>query len=112
MSPAERADVIVGFSGLVGQTIRLLNFGPDEPFGGGVPAVDFEPADPTTTGQVMQFRVTLPLSGTDTSTPPDQLSLPTPPKRGHHRLGGSDQRNLRPLRMRAGSLAELVRIRE
>jgi hypothetical protein len=29
-----------------------------------------------------------------------------------HRLGGSDQRNLRPLRMRAGSLVELVRIRE
>jgi spore coat protein A, manganese oxidase len=82
MSPAERADVIVDFSGLAGQTIRLLNFGPDEPFGGGVPGIDFESADPATTGQVMQLRVMLPLSGTDTSTPPDQLSLLAPPKPG------------------------------
>jgi FtsP/CotA-like multicopper oxidase with cupredoxin domain len=35
MGPAERADVIVDFAGLAGQTVRLLNFGPDEPFGGG-----------------------------------------------------------------------------
>jgi spore coat protein A, manganese oxidase len=82
MSPAERADVIVDFSGLTGQRIRLLNFGPDEPFGGGEPGVDFVPADPATTGQVMEFRVELLLSGTDTSTPPDRLSLPAPPKPG------------------------------
>jgi FtsP/CotA-like multicopper oxidase with cupredoxin domain len=82
MSPAERADVIVDFSGLTDQRIRLLNFGPDEPFGGGIPGVDFVPADPATTGQVMEFRVELLLSGTDTSTPPDQLSLPAPPKPG------------------------------
>jgi bilirubin oxidase len=83
MGPAERADVIVDFTGMQGQTIRLLNFGPDEPFGGGVPGVDFDPANPETTGQVMEFRVTLPLSGEDTSTPPDQLgSLPAPPKPG------------------------------
>jgi spore coat protein A len=80
MSPAERADVIVDFSGLAGRTVRLLNFGPDEPFGGGVPGVDFPPADPATTGQVLEFRVTLPLSGTDTSTVPGQL--PAPPKPG------------------------------
>jgi spore coat protein A, manganese oxidase len=30
----------------------------------------------------MEFRLTLPLSGTDTSTPPDELSLPAPPKPG------------------------------
>ena len=24
----------------------LLNIGPDEPFGGGIPGVDFDPADP------------------------------------------------------------------
>jgi spore coat protein A len=82
MSPSERADVIVDFSGLAGQTIHLLNFGPDEPFGGGKPGKDFEPADPATTGQVMQFRVTLRLSGTDTSRPPENLSLPAPPKPG------------------------------
>jgi bilirubin oxidase len=82
MGPAERADVIVDFSGLAGQTVRLLNLGPDEPFGGGIPGVDFPPADPATTGQVLQFRVTRPLSGTDTSTPPGQLTLPAPPKPG------------------------------
>jgi spore coat protein A, manganese oxidase len=31
---------------------------------------------------VLQFRVTLPLSSTDTSTPPGQLHLPAPPKPG------------------------------
>jgi spore coat protein A, manganese oxidase len=82
MSPAERADVIVDFSGLAGRTVRLLNLAPDEPFGGGVPDRDFDAADPATTGQVLQFRVTLPLSGTDTSTPPGQLRLPAPPGPG------------------------------
>jgi bilirubin oxidase len=82
IAPAERADVIVDFTGLAGQTIRLLNFGPDEPFGGGEPDTDFDAADPATTGQVMEFRVTLPLTGTDTSTPPAQLDLPAPPKPG------------------------------
>jgi bilirubin oxidase len=83
VAPAERADVVVDFAGLEGQTIRLLNVGPDEPFGGGVPGVDFPPADPATTGKVMEIRVTLPLSGTDTSVPPDQLGLlPAPPKPG------------------------------
>jgi spore coat protein A len=82
IAPAERADVIVDFTGLAGQTIRLLNLGPDEPFGGGEPGTDFDAADPQTTGQVMEFRVTLPLTGTDTSTPPAQLDLPAPPKPG------------------------------
>ena len=55
MAPAERADVIVDFSNFApGDEIILLNLGPDEPFGG-LP-VD-APADPETTGQVMQFRV-------------------------------------------------------
>ena len=40
-----------------GDRVVLLNLGPDEPFGGGVPGVDFPPADPATTGQVMEFRV-------------------------------------------------------
>ena len=58
MAPAERADVIVDFPAFPpGTTINLLNVGPDEPFGGGIPGVDFDPADPDTTGQVMQFRV-------------------------------------------------------
>src|SRR4030095_5719766 len=38
MAPAERADIIVDFTGLpVGAEIFLINEGPDEPFGGGVP---------------------------------------------------------------------------
>jgi len=73
---AERSDVIVDFSNLpVGTTINLLNIGPDEPFGGGVPGVDFASADPATTGQVLQFRVVKRV-GSDTSTPPQQLNLP------------------------------------
>ena len=40
-----------------GTEILLQNLGPDEPFGGGEPGVDFDPADPDTTGQVMLFRV-------------------------------------------------------
>jgi len=58
MALAERADVIVDFRGLAnGTEIQLLNVGPDEPFGGGVPVADFAPADPATTGKVMRFVV-------------------------------------------------------
>jgi FtsP/CotA-like multicopper oxidase with cupredoxin domain len=58
MGPAERADVIVDFSNVpAGTEITLLNLGPDEPFGGGVPGTDFESADPATTGRVMKFIV-------------------------------------------------------
>jgi FtsP/CotA-like multicopper oxidase with cupredoxin domain len=76
MSPAERADVIVDFSSLApGTEIILQNIGPDEPFGGGLPGIDFLSADPDTTGQVMKFRV-VPLTAADTSTPPNLLGLP------------------------------------
>jgi spore coat protein A len=54
MGLAERADVIVDFRGLAnGTTIRMINTAPDAPFGG-FPDV---PADPGTTGQVMEFVV-------------------------------------------------------
>ncbi len=77
MGPAERADVIVDFSDVpAGTEIVLLNLGPDEPFAGGQPGVDFDPADPGTTGKVMKFRV-VKGKGADKSTPPDQLILPT-----------------------------------
>jgi FtsP/CotA-like multicopper oxidase with cupredoxin domain len=76
---AERADVIVDFTNVpVDTEIILRNLAPDSPFGGGVPGVDFDPADPETTGQVMQLRV-VPATGTDTSTPPSQLVLPAIP---------------------------------
>jgi spore coat protein A len=77
MGLAERADVIVDFSGAqVGAEFYLINEGPDEPFGGGVPGRDFLPADPLTTGQVMKLEV-VPLASTDTSIRPHQLNLPT-----------------------------------
>ncbi|MBI5602113.1 MAG: multicopper oxidase domain-containing protein [Deltaproteobacteria bacterium] len=54
MGLAERADVLVDFSGLPdGTRIRMINTAPDAPFGG-FPDV---PADPATTGQVMEFVV-------------------------------------------------------
>jgi FtsP/CotA-like multicopper oxidase with cupredoxin domain len=78
IAPAERADVIVDFTGLhAGTRLYLINEGPDEPFGGGVPGSDFAPANRKTTGQVMQFRVMPRLPGfADASTPVDELVLP------------------------------------
>ncbi len=75
LGPAERADVIVDFTNVpTGTEIILRNVGPDEPLGAGS-GVDFEPANPHTTGQVMRFHV-VPATGPDPSTPPDQLGLP------------------------------------
>ena len=82
IGPAERVDVIVDFSMFnVGAVINLLNVGPDEPFGGGTPGVDFDPADAGTTGQVMQFRVKAAM-GPDPSTRVAQLVLPAPEELG------------------------------
>jgi FtsP/CotA-like multicopper oxidase with cupredoxin domain len=75
MGPAERADVIVDFTQVPVGNYVLGNIGPDEPFGGGVPGVDFPVADPASTGQVMQFRV-VPALGVDQTTPPMFLKLP------------------------------------
>jgi FtsP/CotA-like multicopper oxidase with cupredoxin domain len=71
MGLAERADVIVDFSGLKpGTEIFLINEGPDEPFNGAL-----NPSDPATTGQVMKF-VVGPKASRDTTTPPSRLALP------------------------------------
>jgi FtsP/CotA-like multicopper oxidase with cupredoxin domain len=74
MGLAERMDVIVDFSALPAgtATVLLLNTAPDEPFGGFPAPV----ADPGTTGQVMEFRVT---GGavTDPTAAPQDLLLPT-----------------------------------
>jgi bilirubin oxidase len=76
LAPAERADVIVDFTGITpGTRLYFINEGPDEPFGGGEPGTDFEPADVRTTGQVMRFVVGT-LSSPDRSTRPSQLRLP------------------------------------
>jgi len=91
MALAERADVIVDFRGLAdGTQVLLTNLGPDEPFGGGIPGIDFDAADPDTTGQVMRFVVDSSLDGaspTDPSgatpaTDPEDLVLNTEPGLG------------------------------
>ncbi|GHJ44399.1 multicopper oxidase [Catellatospora sp. TT07R-123] len=72
LAPAERADLIVDFTGLVeGTELYLINEGPDKPFHGTQDPF----ADPQTTGQVMKFVVGR-LHGHDGSTPPDRLRLP------------------------------------
>jgi bilirubin oxidase len=82
MGLAERADVIIDFGAIASSlppgtdALYLVNVGPDEPFGGGVPVEDFASADPATTGQVMKF-VLVDLASTDTSTPPAALLLPS-----------------------------------
>jgi FtsP/CotA-like multicopper oxidase with cupredoxin domain len=75
MGLAERADLIVDFTNVPLGNHVLGNVGPDEPFGGGVPGVDFPVGDPATTGQVMEFRV-VPSTTVDASTPPQFLRLP------------------------------------
>jgi FtsP/CotA-like multicopper oxidase with cupredoxin domain len=75
MGLAERADLIVDFTNVPAGSYVLGNVGPDEPFGGGVPGVDFPVADPASTGQVLQFRV-VPAVAPDPTTPPQFLVLP------------------------------------
>jgi FtsP/CotA-like multicopper oxidase with cupredoxin domain len=75
MALAERADLIVDFTNVPVGNHVLGNVGPDDPFGGGILGVDFEPADPGSTGQVMEFRV-VPAVAPDPTTPPQFLVLP------------------------------------
>jgi len=72
---AERADMIVDFTNVPVGNYILGNIGPDEPFGGGIPDVDFPAADPSATGQIMQFNV-VPAVAKDYTTPPMFLTLP------------------------------------
>jgi len=78
IAPAERADIIVDFTHVpAGTTLTLLNIGPDSPYGGGMPNVDYPSADPMTTGGVMQFRVHISRS-VDHSVPPELLARVLP----------------------------------
>ncbi|MGE5762483.1 MAG: multicopper oxidase family protein, partial [Mycobacterium leprae] len=78
LGPAERADVIVDFTDVpVGTALYVVNDGPDEPFQG-LPSPSPNPA---TTGQVMKL-VVVPLSSSDTSVPPGELTLPPFPSLG------------------------------
>ena len=56
MAPGERADIIIDFSRVNGETIVIAN-------SAAAPYPSGGPVDPATTGQVMAFRVSLPLSG-------------------------------------------------
>ncbi|REJ18956.1 MAG: copper oxidase [Caldibacillus debilis] len=69
LAPAERADVIIDFANLAGKKITMTNDAP-APFPAGDPPDEH-------TGTVMQFRVSLSLSGVDTSEIPAVL-LPLP----------------------------------
>jgi FtsP/CotA-like multicopper oxidase with cupredoxin domain len=88
IGPAERADVIVDFTGLPdGTIVRMFNTAPDAPFGG-FPDV---PADPATTGQVMQFVINSTLANPtgDPSTPVNLLAFDANPG-GVPKLGVSN----------------------
>lgn len=63
LAPAERVEVIIDFSKLQGKRMVMTN---DAPF----PFPDGDPVNPETVGNVMEFRVVLPLSSPDTSTIP------------------------------------------
>jgi len=66
LGPGERADVVVDFAAFAGQALRLTNSAKS-------PSPRGKPADPQTTGQVMEFRVTKPLSTTPDFTLPATL---------------------------------------
>ena len=89
MGPAERADVIVDFTQVPVGEFVLGNVGPDQPFRGGIPGIDFPVADPASTGQVLEFRV-VPARESDPTTPPRFLELPPltplPPESLHRPL--------------------------
>ena len=86
MGLAERADVIVDFTNVAPGSYILGNVGPDEPFGGGIPGTDFDPADADSTGQVMEFRV-VPALAADPTTPPH-----VPPAAGDRPAAGAGPR--------------------
>jgi len=63
MAPGERVDMIIDFAGYTGQTLRLINSAKG-PFPKGTTP------DPQTVGQMMEFRVVLPLKSADASYNP------------------------------------------
>jgi len=73
---AEWFDVIFDFIYVPLGNYILSNVGPDELYGGRILGVDFFPADPTSTGQIMEFHVILAV-GPNPITPTAALVLPT-----------------------------------
>jgi FtsP/CotA-like multicopper oxidase with cupredoxin domain len=77
IAPAERADVIVDFTGKTGSFILTNGQGCDDmtfPCGAFAPFPSGDPPDPGTNGQVMMFTVDKTLTGTDTSFDPSPTS--------------------------------------
>ncbi len=75
MGLAERADIVIDFTNTPEGEYVLGNVGPDEPFGGGEPGKDFDVSDPSTTGQILQFKVVA-ATAADPTTPAKFLKLP------------------------------------
>ena len=78
MGLAERADLIVDFTNVAAGNYVLGNLGPDEPFGGGVPGVDFPIADP----DEHRPGAGVPGRAGCGAGPDDPAAVPRPP--GHH----------------------------
>jgi len=68
IAPAERADIIIDFTGLAGITITMHNHARTP--------LEGEPPNPETTGQIMQFRMAETPKGLDHSLPPPSIPLP------------------------------------
>lgn len=72
MGPGERRDVIVDFSSLKpGDRVMLVNAGPDEPYKG--PRETLAPANPKTTGRIMELRVVAKTTQGNAGVMPDSL---------------------------------------
>lgn len=67
LGPGERAEVIMDFKGFEGKDILMLNSAP-------TPFPDGDDVDPDTTGQIMLFKVVLPLSGEKDPEIPKKLT--------------------------------------
>jgi FtsP/CotA-like multicopper oxidase with cupredoxin domain len=71
IAPAERADILIDFSGLASGTTVVLQNTAVAPFPGG------DPPDPSTTGQIMQFKVIKSRAVTPAALPAKLIDIPT-----------------------------------
>lgn len=102
LMPGERADVIIDFAGLAGQTLLLRNVG-RTPFPKGAPP------DGATLGRIVQIRVTQPFSGPDTSyNPASGTPLRQPMVRLVNPVTGTPAAGVIPNRTRQLTLNEVL----
>ena len=101
IAPGERADILVDFSGLAnGTKITLINTAP-------TPYPDGVPADPATTGQIMQFTVTA-APGEAPATLPTTLNPTLPPAAAFPTLHPTVPRRILVLKELMGALGPLA----